>query len=264
MGRGLFNTSEKCIYCFKSGCTLTREHIVPYFLGGELVLQNASCNECSNITSAFETALSRESFAHWKHKHKLPSRKNKNYKEFLDGQNISYEDFPAPLFMPHATTIPNVLCGQIHDFEFSDMWKIVGLTDDAQLQKFYQKFPNYEYRYKHIFNEWSRLLAKIGYSYIVAEVGLYNFEQIGITDFIRGEKKTNSQFVGGLVDIPEPYIEKGHNLSWGVTGRSDYIFLISELRLFQNCKSPVYTVVGGKVQGQKRVREFLEVHKLVL
>ena len=45
-----------CIYC-GSEEELTKEHVIPYFLAGSLVLPAASCSKCSNITKGFEDNL---------------------------------------------------------------------------------------------------------------------------------------------------------------------------------------------------------------
>ena len=47
-----------CIYCGKTE-GLTEEHVVPFALGGNLILPNASCTKCNNITSAFELRVLR-------------------------------------------------------------------------------------------------------------------------------------------------------------------------------------------------------------
>jgi HNH endonuclease len=52
------NAVQACIYC---GSTedLTDEHIIPYGLGGDLVLPKASCRACATITSDFERRVQR-------------------------------------------------------------------------------------------------------------------------------------------------------------------------------------------------------------
>jgi hypothetical protein len=48
----------KCIYC-ESKSKLTDEHIIPFGLGGNAVLQKASCRSCADITRDFETTVLR-------------------------------------------------------------------------------------------------------------------------------------------------------------------------------------------------------------
>ena len=51
----------KCIYCSVTD-DLSDEHILPYALGGTIVLQQASCKRCATITGSLEQRLLR---GHW-------------------------------------------------------------------------------------------------------------------------------------------------------------------------------------------------------
>src|ERR1035437_10326423 len=53
MARIQYPPAEKCIYCGSTE-SLSREHIIPYALNGEAVIQRASCPDCAKITSVFE------------------------------------------------------------------------------------------------------------------------------------------------------------------------------------------------------------------
>jgi hypothetical protein len=46
----------RCIYC-DARADLSDEHIVPFGLGGNLILPRASCPTCSNITSRLERTV---------------------------------------------------------------------------------------------------------------------------------------------------------------------------------------------------------------
>jgi 5-methylcytosine-specific restriction endonuclease McrA len=47
-----------CIYCGRTD-GLTEEHVVPFALGGNLIIPDASCPSCRDMTSAFETKVLR-------------------------------------------------------------------------------------------------------------------------------------------------------------------------------------------------------------
>ena len=51
----------KCIYCGSTDIALSREHVIPYGLWGDLVLGHASCDACARKTSAIERRIQRES-----------------------------------------------------------------------------------------------------------------------------------------------------------------------------------------------------------
>lgn len=50
---------RNCIYCDEVTEKLSDEHIVPYSLGGTLILENASCASCADTTSRFEGSVAR-------------------------------------------------------------------------------------------------------------------------------------------------------------------------------------------------------------
>src|SRR4051794_10469240 len=50
----------RCIYCPEEGTT--DEHIIPLSLGGKLLLRDASCDTCREITRRFEEAVTRDMY----------------------------------------------------------------------------------------------------------------------------------------------------------------------------------------------------------
>ena len=56
-----FQPVGQCIYCGR-GESLSDEHVIPFGLGGKLVLPKASCPACADKTKAFEQRLLR---GHW-------------------------------------------------------------------------------------------------------------------------------------------------------------------------------------------------------
>ena len=55
------NDIGKCIYCGTADGKLSREHVIPHGLWGDLVLGRASCARCARITSAIEHRIERVS-----------------------------------------------------------------------------------------------------------------------------------------------------------------------------------------------------------
>lgn len=66
----------KCIYCNQTE-DLTDEHVVPFALGGRLVLPDASCKKCAKITSAFEAKVLRGFMLEARAVGKFPTRRPK-------------------------------------------------------------------------------------------------------------------------------------------------------------------------------------------
>jgi HNH endonuclease len=52
----------RCIYCGKTDGKLSREHIVPYSLNGNLVLPEASCERCAKKTQKIEEICTHERY----------------------------------------------------------------------------------------------------------------------------------------------------------------------------------------------------------
>ncbi|RUL68413.1 HNH endonuclease [Dyella choica] len=66
-----------CIYCGRSGLRLTDEHILPYFIGGQHVIEEASCDDCAKITTKFELDVGRELWGDARIAFNAPSRRKK-------------------------------------------------------------------------------------------------------------------------------------------------------------------------------------------
>jgi hypothetical protein len=65
----------RCIYCGASGGKLTREHIIPFGLGGSWVLPDASCKVCAAITAKVEQFCLRPMLGRFRIQMKLPTRR---------------------------------------------------------------------------------------------------------------------------------------------------------------------------------------------
>ena len=66
-----------CIYCGTRERPLSKEHIIPYGLGGVWILGEASCDKCATITSEFEMDVLRNTFGPFRISSILPTRQKK-------------------------------------------------------------------------------------------------------------------------------------------------------------------------------------------
>ena len=55
-----FSSKGRCIYCGRDDVNLTDEHVVPLSLGGQHVIEGASCSSCAKIATKFERDVARE------------------------------------------------------------------------------------------------------------------------------------------------------------------------------------------------------------
>ncbi len=64
--KGMVGEVGRCIYCgaHGSGVKLTKEHVIPYSLGSDAYLKDASCPDCAAITKAFEQHVARNIYGH--------------------------------------------------------------------------------------------------------------------------------------------------------------------------------------------------------
>jgi hypothetical protein len=73
-----FQPVGRCIYCGYHGPGyLGDEHVVPFSLGGELILPKASCRDCEKITSAFERRCARVMYGSFRIRENVKTRRPK-------------------------------------------------------------------------------------------------------------------------------------------------------------------------------------------
>ena len=77
-------TVGRCIYCRATG-NLTDEHVIPYALGGELVLEDASCSACAKITSKDELVCAHDIFGPLRISYNYRTRRKKKRPERIRG-----------------------------------------------------------------------------------------------------------------------------------------------------------------------------------
>jgi hypothetical protein len=96
----------------------------------------------------------------------------------------------------------------------------------------------------HSNTEFSLTLAKIAYTYAVAERGLNGFDGDEIRALLRGERDDVYNFVGGL-SRPEHFANR-HLHALYIRERGDVLTVV--VHLFASCKMMPYEVVVGKIK----------------
>src|SRR5712671_1076196 len=95
-----------CIYCGKTEMPLTDEHVVPFALGGQHILEDASCLACADVTKNFEQDVAREMWGGARTSYNAPSRRKKQRKKYIlltDPENparrikVPYNEYPAAM-----------------------------------------------------------------------------------------------------------------------------------------------------------------------
>jgi hypothetical protein len=246
-----------CIYCGRTE-NLTDEHIVPFALGGNLILPDASCSECNKITSAFEQKVLRGFMRDARTAGRFQTRRPeerpatipisiKQDGEFKSVQVPSAEALgmlalpklgPAAFLAgkPPAQGV-NVVGTQMIGFgkPVEDLAESLGTRT-------LQSTANVDV------TSFVRMLAKIGYSYAVACAGPYPLNEVPVLPLIQGNADDGSSWVGSAeyrieVEDKKPQHALGLVSVSGTCGGTAENVLVARIRLFANSGATGYEVV---------------------
>jgi len=197
--RTVLGNVGKCIYCKKSGVALSEEHIIPYGLNGNQVLLNASCSDCSKITSAFELDILRHTFMLPRKVFKMRSRHNHDdeipAKLEIEGKTVQSIKIPKddapimfalPIFLPPSVLDNRPFQPGIQGTGEFQINEIRGIAKEKLRKKHGgPSIVSFDIAYKP--TNFARMLAKIAYGFAVANFGIDDIEDLGILSAIKGE-----------------------------------------------------------------------------
>lgn len=244
-----------CIYCDSTEPPLTREHVLPRGLGGNLapnasseamVLLDATCEECREITRRFEDDCLNGMFGHARARLNMvrkdrvrPERKARVV--YRDGgeedRDIGKDYIPAAMVIGEFSTAAIFLGLDWKPGPTSVLQMVIG--DEGRLRdpSIYQIAVQVNLNLK----SFARMLSKIALGVAHYRLGPKVFEPIA-RSFIRNGKGHSNHFVGGYEGMEAPLAPASlHNASlWHHHG-----FLVVTIQLFAAANSPVnYAVVG--------------------
>jgi hypothetical protein len=200
-----FPAVGRCIYC-PSTEHLTDEHIVPFGLGGRLILPKASCRACSEITKKFEQRCLRGILGPLRLRMNFPTRHPKDRPTHLDVVRSNWDGTSTPLAIPledhpqHLFLIklvpPGIMRGAQPDTHVEYMPWLA--TNPSDFERFTEKYGGFGIRgpKKFWIHQFVQMLAKIAHSYAVADKGLDAFEPF-LLPLIIGQDLTWPYLVGG-------------------------------------------------------------------
>ncbi|QIE23574.1 hypothetical protein SBC1_14610 [Caballeronia sp. SBC1] len=201
-----------CIYCGKTGCKLTDEHILPYFIGGQHVIDEASCDRCARITSKFELDVGRDLWGDARVSFGAPSRrKNKRPKYFSHPNKfaphypikVPFSDYPAAMIF-YKMQPAGILVGLPSSVNQAGRWELISIADKAKLNQFKLEYGvDPIARFKHVPDSFARLLIKIAYGQVLCSLDPADFNAICLP-YILEEGRNYSYIVGGRWDLPPP------------------------------------------------------------
>ncbi len=258
----------RCIYCGCDGGSagLRDEHIIPYSLGGNAVIEKASCRDCEAKTSYIDGFLANAVFGRYRVQAKVQTRRPKDRpKTFntlvnVDGTvetlTIPVDDHPAILQMPNLLP-PDALRGRQPELGFTAPAMFIyhhvppDIRDRLNLAPEADVAFGLDTRLNLI--PFARAMAKIGYCHAVAVRGLDGVRPLAVPSLILGDYACASYFVGGDGrDPPPPPSPKGqrHRIQIMDTSAGRLRLITVAIRLFADSGTPdhgmpIYHVVVG-------------------
>lgn len=253
----------RCIYCNCAvySSTLDQrlgdEHVIAEGMGGTLVLEQASCENCEKATKRTEQIVLRGTL--WAPRHHLKTRMKKRTRDNLvpcrfevDGHELDVllpiEDHPVLLLLAQLKP-PGVLIGRPkHLSGIGGLWQ-KGLNYKPKELFLAGRKKGYSVEFDSL--RFAQMLAKIAHAYIAAEIGIGKFQPT-LSGFIRSNpaKQENDlsiyRLIGGSPTLETPSSHL-HEIGWFPMGADSQLYLIVRLRLFALLGTPTYYIVPGYV-----------------
>lgn len=247
----------RCIYCGRDDISLTKEHIIPYGLNGELTLSRASCRACQDVTSAIEIDVLRNMFGTARIALNMNSRKamlrpthlpliltRGNQKERI---LIPAERYPAIMLFP-VFPAPANISGAPYSSGIKPQEFVL-----CQMAKLYIGNPFQEYKcesieFAHIkfdTSKFARMVAKIAYAFVVLHLGLGRIKNNFIIPALFGKTKDIGRWVGSGLN-PYGSLRDGLHAMTIVLANNGEVHVF--VRLFAQFNAPEYLVIVGSLK----------------
>jgi hypothetical protein len=245
-----------CIYCMRDDVSLSREHIIPYGLNGELTLLRASCKECQDVTSAIETDVLRNMFGTARIALDMRSRNaalrptnlpltvtRGHQKETIQ---IPAERFPAimvfPIFPP-----PAHLSGDPYTSGINPKELVLRRVARRPIGNPFQE-NKFEYidlaRIEFDPVKFARMIAKIAYGFVVLNLGVGRIKNNFIMPALFGRTNDIGKWVGtGTNPFGSP--TSGLHVITIAEAKNGEVHVF--VRLFAQFNAPEYLVIVGSL-----------------
>lgn len=256
----------KCIYCGTTEPPLKKEHSIPYGLGGDWVLLEASCGECEKITSRFERRILRGPLLAVRTATKMPTRHKHERPTELPitiERSGNLETFMVPvenhLTLVHLPLFPAPACLEERPYEAGI--EVIG-TETVHFGRALEELVSihgattFSHSENSPFLDFARMVEKIAYCEAVATVGLDAIEEAFVLPAILGQRDDIGRWVGSDDYVFE--LEEHENLRHAVkaslrrvvaiqTGEVHDLILIN-VKLFAGAHPTGYLVVVGRLK----------------
>lgn len=238
----------ECIYCGASEGKLTDEHIIAFALGGDRILPKASCEACQTATSKAERATLHDMLIQIRVHLGLPSRKKTlptkmplvvyygDEKKVFDLDKAKHPTMAIFLLTP----LPGALGGEAPPIGINVIGTQAYQVGGPPLKEVLDGLGTNKATYSQTFkgNEFEKMLAKIAFSYAVAEKGIDELRGSPIRKTIRGKIDDVGMWIGCGHWHPATSPDL-HRLALITAGE----WVVVSVRLFAHIRTPEYLVV---------------------
>jgi hypothetical protein len=260
-----YNSIGKCIYCGVTAYStrpgvrthpLGAEHIIPESIGGTLELPEASCQKCEDTTGRLVEgdALGRTLKALRVHLNLKKSGKGQHPKSLPltvtdGGQGTTIPDVPIDIY-PIAFMLPVYMPPEF-SATATDYGKVVRgalvSTLKLDLKALFKRYSTNGFSPAYWDNAMlCRMLAKIGHSLAIAELGEETFRPLLVQLICNGDAAGMS-LIGCSAEYERaPRSKELHVVELGYQRHNSITYVVASIRLFASYDGPVYRVVVGE------------------
>lgn len=259
-----FEAVNRCIYCGAADKWLTKEHIVPLGLGGNLILPKSSCTDCAKITHAFEYTTLRTTLGILRMRLDFPTRRKKERPTHIKIKTRIGAEIDVPVEeYPVGAAIPNFARAGIFDGRAADtplihVGKKIYLNGD--LANFINKYGwDGVYAFKWMPYEFAQTVVKICYSYAVAVLGMNSFEPICLDYILKDNSRIGYVFgqSGDNLEAEKQSKEidsQVYKLDVGVrVSEQNEPIVVVYFSFIPDGGTPIYEVAVGRVQSRENI-----------
>jgi hypothetical protein len=263
----IYSPIGRCIYCGREAdrVALSDEHVIPYSLGGTIILPKSSCAKCSGITSSIERHIAKAIWDYTRVQHGLPSYRKERPRHFeMEMPDGSIRNIPIPNMPPVILSFTFPPAGILFGLPPSDepvSGQIVISNISAEAERRFSEISR-QGRVRlnpkgFAASPFARFLAKVAHAYAVAELGMDGFYAALPPIILERDPHFVFHYVGsGGGD--EPTSTRLHDLNlrrqWQLaafSGRGSRELMVVRIRLFARHGLPTHYVVVGEPRGHR-------------
>jgi hypothetical protein len=258
-----------CIHCGSDGGPddLTKEHMIPEALGGQLFVPKACCSECRDETGAFEGRVISALYGAARAKMGIRRKRTKKWPRTFKGTIekdgkletneypidqhptflVGLHLYPAGIFLDHRADAPMRARSVTHIFLGDE-------KDTARWQE--EKVKVFMPGGGLQFDDFARFLAKIAHTYASGRLGIGSFIPY-LTKGIRNGQPNNLSYYVGCKMSPVRYqpANRLHEFALGFVEfpNRKQKQIIVYLKLFASFEMPEYEIIVGEATGATKL-----------